>query len=150
MKRVTKKRWGNQQGVAAIEFALVLPLLIILVFGIIEFSILFYDKAMITNASREGARVGIVYRFDPSGTSTLNHPDGTEITGVVTTYLQNHLISLGAASSATTAITRAGDAAGNSLTVTVSYPYHFLVLPNFITTLTGPINLSAVTIMRME
>ena len=52
----------RQEGASAVEFAIILPLLLILVFGIIEFSILFYDKAMITNASREGARVGIVYR----------------------------------------------------------------------------------------
>jgi Flp pilus assembly protein TadG len=32
-----------------------------LLFGIIEFGIILYDKAMITNASREGARAGIVY-----------------------------------------------------------------------------------------
>ena len=38
-----------------------------LLFGIIEFGIILYDKAMITNASREGARAGIV--FDPDGIS---------------------------------------------------------------------------------
>jgi Flp pilus assembly protein TadG len=50
----------NQQGVAAVEFALILFPLVLLVFGTIEFSTLLYDKAMITNASREGARAGIV------------------------------------------------------------------------------------------
>lgn len=50
----------NQKGAALLEFALVLPILLLLVFGIIEFGLLFYNKQVITNASREGARAGIV------------------------------------------------------------------------------------------
>ncbi|MEE9495904.1 MAG: TadE/TadG family type IV pilus assembly protein, partial [Desulfobacterales bacterium] len=60
------KAWmDNQRGTAAIEFAIVLPLLMVLIFGIIEFGLVFYDKAMVTNASREAARAGIVYRDPP-------------------------------------------------------------------------------------
>ena len=62
----------KEEGASAIEFALVLPLLLVLVFGIIEFSILFYDKAMLTNASREGARVGIVYRYQDAQKQELH------------------------------------------------------------------------------
>ena len=151
MKKAVRKKRNGEQGAAAIEFALVLPLLIILFFGIIECSIILYDKAVITNASREGARVGIVYRFDPSNTGGANHPGDTEIENTINNYIQNHLISLGAPSTAQIPTpTRTGDAAGDILTVTVNYNYHFLVLPDFITTLTGPISLSATTVMRME
>jgi len=149
MKKAVRKTRNGEQGAAAVEFALVLPLLIILLFGIIEFSIVLYDKAMITNASREGARVGIVCRFGGGSTS---HPSDEEIRDTINNYLQNHLISLGASSTADIpAPTRTVDAAGDTLlTVTVTYPYHFLVLPEFITTLTGAITLSATTVMRME
>ena len=51
-----KKFFKCQRGAAAVEFAIVLPLLLVFVFGIIEFGFLLYDKAVITNASREGAR----------------------------------------------------------------------------------------------
>ena len=51
---------------AAIEFALVSPILIFLLFAIIEFSIVLYDKAIITNASREAARSATVFNGDPS------------------------------------------------------------------------------------
>jgi Flp pilus assembly protein TadG len=77
----------NQRGAAAIEFALILPVLVLLILGIIEFSVALYDKAVITNASREGARAGIVFR-DPPVT------DG-EIVGVVTSYCQNRMITFG-------------------------------------------------------
>ena len=49
----------NQKGTAIVEFGIVVPLLMLLVFGAIEFGLLFYNKQMITNASREGARAGI-------------------------------------------------------------------------------------------
>jgi len=44
---------GDKKGASAVEFAIILPILILILFGIIEFSILFYDKAVITNASRD-------------------------------------------------------------------------------------------------
>ena len=43
MRRAVGKGRNGEQGAAAIEFALVLPLLIILIFGFIEFSIVLFD-----------------------------------------------------------------------------------------------------------
>ena len=59
MKRFRKI--NNQNGAAMVEFAIVLPLLLMLIFGMIEFSVMLYDKAMLTNATREGTRLGILY-----------------------------------------------------------------------------------------
>lgn len=132
----------SQNGVAAVEFAIVLPLLILLVFGIIEFSIALYDKAMITNASREGARAGIVFS-DP-------RVSDDEIRSIVDNYCGSYLITFGAPTGITTEIDRGGDAAGDSLTVRVAYQYTFLVLPSFVTGFTGGINMVAETVMRME
>lgn len=47
----------NDRGAAAVEFAIILPLLLILVGGIIDFGRLFYTEIMVTNAAREGARM---------------------------------------------------------------------------------------------
>ena len=55
---------GSNRGQAIIEFAFVLPLLCIMILGIIEFGVLFYDKAVVTNASREGARAAIAFQTD--------------------------------------------------------------------------------------
>ena len=82
-----------------IEFALVsLLVLMPLLFGIIEFSLILYDQAMITNASREGSRAAIVYdepRLPETGTDS--------ITTVVNNYCQNRLITFGSATPATDA-----------------------------------------------
>jgi Flp pilus assembly protein TadG len=135
----------NQSGASAVEFAIILPILVLLVFGIIEFSVALYDKAMITNASREGARAGIVFRV-PLVTDE-------EITEVVNTYLGNSLITFGGPTAATTTVTRNGPNPpnpGDELKVTVNYNYTFLIIPNFITDLSGGINMMAETVMRME
>jgi Flp pilus assembly protein TadG len=132
----------SQNGGAAVEFAIVLPILVLLVFAIIEFSVALYDKAMITNASREGARAGIVFS-DP-------RISDNEITSVVNNYCGSYLITFGAATGVTTTIQRGGNNPGDSLTVRVAYQYTFLVLPAFVTDLIGGINMAAETVMRME
>ena len=145
MNRLTQ-RIKNQKGAALVEFAIVLPLLLVLVFGMIEFSIMFYDKAVITNASREGARAGIVYSYP-------NRITEGEIEATVGNYVSNKLITFGATTPSAeemTTVTGQCANAGDVVTVAVTFPYEFLVLPNFITTLTGSIDLSAVTIMRCE
>ncbi len=132
----------NQRGVAAVEFALVLPVLVLLLLGIIEFSVALYDKSVVTNASREGARAGIVFR-DPPVTEG-------EISGIVTSYCQNRMITFGSPTQVTTFVSREGTATGDDLTVQVQYQYQFLAVPKFVTGLAGGIQLGAQTVMRME
>ena len=56
--------WISQKGVAAVEFAIVLPLLVLLIFAMIEFGLYLFNRQVITNAAREGARYGVVARVD--------------------------------------------------------------------------------------
>lgn len=56
MSRVFQ-RTRDQRGAAALEMAIVLPILILLVFGIIQFSIYFNRLQGLQAAAREGARV---------------------------------------------------------------------------------------------
>ncbi len=53
----TRPRRGDDAGAAAVEFALVMPLLFLLVFGIIDFGRAYQAKVELTHASREGVRV---------------------------------------------------------------------------------------------
>ena len=55
-----RKLIKNKRGQALVELALVLPLLILLLFGTMEFGRIFHSYLVLTNASREGARAGIV------------------------------------------------------------------------------------------
>src|SRR5215831_13065346 len=54
MKAVTSR--ASDRGAAAVEFALVLPILVILIFGIIDFGRMLNAKITLTEAAREGAR----------------------------------------------------------------------------------------------
>ena len=146
-----------QQGASAVEFALVLPLLLLLTFGIIEFGILLYDKAVITNASREGARAGIVFAADTDG--NRDPKTEAEIQDIVMKYVNEPplLINLGdvkktLAREDITAVPDGPD--GDYLIVTVTFDYDFLILPDLSAlvggTFDGTITLRGVTRMRME
>ena len=130
----------REEGAAAVEFALVLPILILILFGIIEFGFALHNKEVITNASREGARAGIV----------MNSPRPLEddIKGVVNTYLTN----FGWDSSKAVINIPTGPCAAFSdpLRVELNYPFSFLVLPSFITGFSKDITLSATTEMKCE
>ena len=133
----------DSEGIAALEFALILPFLLALIFGIIEFSFLMYDKQVITNASREGARYGIVLS-DPR----ISYG---EIEDVVNFYCANHLITFGAKSPPTVTPDRTGQDTGDNLTVRVQYFYQFLLFPKFINSrFSTGINLTAETVMKYE
>ncbi len=50
------QRRRDQRGVVAVEFALVMPILLLLVFGIIEFGYMLNRDTIVNNSSRDGAR----------------------------------------------------------------------------------------------
>ena len=55
-----KAEHGAERGAVAVEFALVLPLLVMIVFGIIEFGMVMSQKAALASGARTGARYGSV------------------------------------------------------------------------------------------
>lgn len=129
----------REEGAAAVEFALLLPLLMMILFGIIEFGLVLFNQEVITNASREGARFGIVIGNPRPATG--------QIQDVVNTYLTNAGLN---SSNATVSVAGAQGASGSDLTVSVTFPYTFLVLPNFAASLTDSLNLNAATVMKLE
>jgi Flp pilus assembly protein TadG len=58
----------NERGQTLTEFALVLPLIALLLFGVIQFGIVFHQYVTLTDAVRAGARQGAVGRHlaDPA------------------------------------------------------------------------------------
>jgi hypothetical protein len=156
----------DQKGAAAVEFAIVLPLLVVLVFGMIEFGILYYNQQVITNASREGARAGIVGDCN-------KRLDDTQIRQIVTDYCSiflcpcptpidpnkkcwcKRLITFNTTNNPpvtdvepTSRGCGSGIGVGHDLTVNVTYDYDFL-LPSLLGF--GPTKtLGAQTVMNME
>ena len=150
-----KMRLKNQSGASVVEFAFVLPLLLVIVFGIVEFGTLLYNQQVITNASREGARAGIVARVPrllPSGGSPCTYPPSS-IDAVVKCYSLNHLITFGSTNSPPTTLVdgyASGALFGTDLKVTVNYTFEFLVIPNFIPGINKLRTMKAETLMKYE
>lgn len=65
------KSLPNQRGQAAVEMALLLPMLMVLLFGIILSGFTFYAFIQVSNAAREGARAGSVYRITQAGSGLM-------------------------------------------------------------------------------
>lgn len=59
-----KHRVRSERGAELIEFALVFPLLLMVVLGIVDFGFLFHRMEVITNAAREGARIAVLPGYD--------------------------------------------------------------------------------------
>lgn len=121
-------RLKKERANALLEFAFVLPVLLLLIIGTVELSILFYDKAVITNASREGARYGIALR-------TPSYPTASQIIAYTQSYCQNHLITFSTTPTDVNVTVTASSPSpkfGDTLTVVVRYTYTDLVLHNFI------------------
>jgi Flp pilus assembly protein TadG len=141
---MNRPHWKNQRGVAAVEFAIVLPVLLSILFGIVEFGLLMYDKVVITNASREAARAGVALRKPGKYTTQ-------QIQDVALNYCRNYLIGFGKATTPTVTVPSGqGGSFGTSLTVTVTYTYTGLVLGHMVKSLAGPLVLSASTVMNNE
>lgn len=54
------KKIKSSDGQALVEFALILPIIILILFGIIEFGRVFSAQLLVTNGARDGARVAAV------------------------------------------------------------------------------------------
>ena len=67
-RRPTRRRNG-ERGAELIEFALVFPLLMMVVLGCVDFAFVFHHNEVITNAAREGARVGSLPGYDSHATA---------------------------------------------------------------------------------
>lgn len=128
----------GEGGTALVEFALAAPIVVAVLFGLVEFGYAVFAKGVITNAGREGARYGVV----------LSSPRKTE--AEVQAKVQEYLSKSGFTNPVTVTAPGAGGASGSALNVNVVYPYTFQVLPQFVQGLVGSITLTADTVMLME
>jgi len=125
------RRKYRSRGVAALEFGLILPLLMALLLGIIDYGYVFFVRLNMTNAAREGARVGVTRQDPPLASS--------DAIAAATTYLQTAGIT------ADVTATQPDDGTPE-VTVTVTIP-NFVPIIGFVPT---PDNMSVSSTMRWE
>lgn len=98
------------------EFALCLPLLLLIFFGIFQFGLLFYNYIDVTSAAREGARTASVSRTQVDGVERAK------------TAIRNATSAIDDAQATITVSPPQPWNAGTDVTVRVSYPYTLSIL----------------------
>ena len=126
MREIRAKR---ERGQALVEFAMVLPVLILLVVGMMQFGLLFHEFLLVTHAAREGARV-----------ATLGGSDAEIVAAV----------NAAATSPSDTDIMPASRVRGAQVTITVTKHVE-LITPLFSAMFSqNPVPISGTSIMRVE
>lgn len=65
-----RTRAGSERGAELIEFALVTPIFALLIAAMFDFGFMFRNWELMTNAAREGARVGVLPSYACDGSTT--------------------------------------------------------------------------------
>lgn len=124
----------KKKGQALIEFAILLPILLLIIMGIAEFGIMLNSYLTIQNASREGARQGIMGASDQEITQvvldSLDNLDVTKVDLEITPIYSNRK-------------------PGDELKIKVDYQYD-LIIPIIKNIVGGSVNLTGQTSMRVE
>ena len=142
-KRQDQRRVAHERGAAAVEFALVLPVLLAVLTGVVDMGLALYDKAVLTHASREGARAGIVLRNPKLSTG--------EISAIVLQRAQSSLISLQPSSAPQVTVLQSSPAAyPNTLQVSVQYTFQGIALGTLMQAMGTPWVIHATTVMVHE
>lgn len=137
--RVPGRSGRGEQGQAIVETALIVPMIVLLIFGILEFGRFYNAWIVITQASREGARVAAVECTLSAATCAAD----------VNTKVDASLggLNLG---SRTISLTPGPYSAGSAVTVTVGYQMS-VITPIVATFLPGnPFTLTSSATMRLE
>ncbi len=103
-----KRSWASGQSL--VELALILPLLLLILLGTVEFGLMYYDYIAIENGAREGARYGVV--LDNPCSQDDQNVIAFRVREVIPGYLNNP------------AITVSCNQDENLLTVVVTYDFH--------------------------
>ena len=148
MMRAVFRRATNERGAALIETAFTLPLVLLLSVSVFEFGRAFQYWQVLTNAAREGARIAVLPGI--SDETVASRVQG---------YLEGG--QLPAPESSTVTIVRngeisIGEGTASASTVTVGYPFEFMVLQPIAqlvvrgSTVGAPITMSVSATMRNE
>jgi Flp pilus assembly protein TadG len=117
MALLKRRTWRDEQGAELIEFALVLPLLLLVMCGIFDYGFLFQRYEVLTNAAREGARLAALPGYlEPHVQARVNaYLTAGGVPGTATTTLVYQPVT-------------AGGRTFNLARVTVTYTHQYVFL----------------------
>ena len=131
------RSFRKQRGAAAVEFAVVAPVFVLLLFGMIEYGRMVMVQQMLTNATREGARRAV-----------LDGSTAAQVRTTVKDYLTSGSISVNDGEITVNPDPSAASS-GDPVTVSLQIPFSrvsWLPSPFYL----GSTNLSAASVMRRE
>lgn len=138
---VKRKHRRSQAGTSIVEMTIVFPVLLMLVFAIGDFGVAFTRWNSLTNATREGARMGVVFQT-ACNAATVNANIRARVANFATSSGLN-------GPSIVTTVTNPCAGTGTQLTVRATIPYNYIGI-GAIAGLNPTINLTAQTAMRNE
>ncbi|MCX7842956.1 MAG: pilus assembly protein [Clostridia bacterium] len=130
----TCKYYENTRGQSVVETALVLPLIILILAGIIDFGLLFNNYLVISNASREAARLAAVGASDSAINSSIINAARS---------LDQNLMTV------TITPSQSSRKKGDEISVLITYNNR-LMTPVISAIVPNPVQLRSRTVMRME
>jgi Flp pilus assembly protein TadG len=125
-----------------VEFVIVLPLLLMMLFATLEFGVLFGRWQTISNAAREGARTAVVFRRNCNSAAVA-----TEVRTRVKAYAAPMGITLADGDITVSGLCGSSDTSSN---VSIQLPYNFESLHKLAPTVSPTINLLGRSSMRNE
>lgn len=114
-----KSRWrcANRPGQSLVEFVLIAPLLLLLLFGMVEFARAWNIRHVVTDAAREGARHLVIDHDDTMATNAINNAlSAAGLTPAKATIVLDNGLKI----------------RGNPSRVSISYPYDLSITRVFL------------------
>jgi hypothetical protein len=136
MRILTRERRTAERGANLVELALILPLLLLLVVGIVDIGHAFYAYISLTNAAREGARFASRYPFE----------DSVDDISTVVARVQGEPVVPLAQGEIAASVDGLGGSKGDAITVTATLTFPTLVGQAFGF---GPLSLRSSATMRI-
>lgn len=133
-----RRRGIRERGQAAVEFALILPFLLVMLVGIIEFGRAWNEHMVITDAAREAARKGAIY-------------DESVTAADIETVAKDAMAAAGInPNTATITLNNWDGDANTKLTVSIDLPYTFTFFGPLVKWTTGQSNIVLKTSFSMR
>lgn len=154
LKLIRARRKNGEKGQALVEFTLLVPIFLLLLFAIVDFGMGFYSWITVTNAAREGARLGAVHA--PLNVASSPCFGKASLNQCIEDRVRDASDLSNEATKMKVYITNAQGLPGQSVVVKVDYDYDLITplagLAQFVSgnTLGPTLNMSSTADMRLE